>query len=149
MTPQPSFVRHALYKRLRSTRFGVPHAAASTIAIVYEPRSNDSEYPDGFVKKINQTQSEIESCLTEQVTSSDPTSIGSIEKKCLNLLESLLDSAREKELTDIVTRLNDARATSRGQTSAPTDNSQDSPRARSLPDPIITKKDRPPFGRWR
>lgn len=149
MSSTPELVRRTLFKRLHSQQFNFPHAAARLIATVYEPRSNGRSYSEAFISELTETQNGIEDKLLDELANSERSSLGAIEKYCLDQATRLLDSDATSEYSEVISRLRTARALAKGDINKRTQSEDTGPYLRKLPDPVVIKEDRPPFGRWR
>lgn len=149
MDNPPSLVRRTLYERLYSKQFNFPHAAARLVATVYEPRTDDVEYPEETISELKTVRHAIQEKLHAELADSERSSIGSIEKYCLDRLAELITSDAVKDHNDITRRLHKARELSKGNMTPVSESHSTYSSPPSLPDPITTRSDRPPFGRWR
>lgn len=149
MTQSPSMIRRTLYERLHKKQFNFPHAAAHLIATVYEPRSDNTQYSEEFVSTLTDVQNSIKEELRNELADSERSSLGAVEKHCLDQLSNLLSTEAIKNYSDVQSRLRRARSLSKGETEPQPSSRNRPPTLDSVPDPVTIREDRPPFGRWR
>jgi len=145
----PEEIRQKLYKKSIKEPFYFPKAVAYLLCVVYEPRKNNSSYPDVINNLIKENKEIIKNeCeKVQKQKKSFKKSTGEIEKICLNRLDILHKKVSQFNIEDICSILEYAKQVSYGYEDILYEKREII--FPNLPERKVSKKGQIPIGFWR